>query len=703
MRFFAAVLACVLAAGISLGTSTEATRADGVAPTSQGLATVVLAKAPTDDAKNNDATPHEDKKADKPAAKKAAADQAGTKQTKTAKKDAEKPTGAKATDAPKEPAKKEAAPKKSSKKEAPDSEAAAKPKTDAKKQKEAGPQKKEKEKKEATLVVFTIKGPYPEKPSPPGPFGDMQPSLRKVIQRLDEAAKDDDVDAVLLRIELGTLGPGSIHEIRHAIHRVQQADKPVYAEMESGMGTQYMVAVACDHVAMPPSGMLSLTGVRAEVTFYKGLLDKLGVEAEFLQMGKYKGAGEPYSRTEMSQPLRESFEAVVDSLYETLVQAVADGRGMEDYRVKTLIDEGFFTAAAAKKADLIDQVAYRDQVQSTIKKALRADELEVVTQYRKKKVDVDFSGFSGMMKLMELMFGGGRKQEEKKQGKKIAVVYAEGMIVPGKPSRGLFGSEAIGSASMVKTLQTAADDEDVAAIVLRVNSPGGSAVASDVIWREIVNIEKPVIASMGNVAASGGYYIAMGADKIVASPGTITGSIGVIGGKLVVGGLYDKLGLSTEVISRGKMNEVFSVVEPFSPEERATLMRMLKAIYHDFVSKAAKGRDMKFDKMEKLAQGRIYTGSMAASNGLIDRVGSLQDAIDEAKKAAGLKPDEEVELLILPRPKTFLEELFNTSDVASPVAQALGPWASQLGHVELWRDLLQQPTLTVLPYHVEVK
>jgi protease-4 len=626
------------------------------------------------------------------------------------KKDAPKKEAAEAKPAEKgdEAAQKKNAPEKS------DDKAATKNNGEAEKdeQKKAKDQEKskgkdektagDKEPEQAKLVVFTINGPYPEKPSSPGPFGSLQPSLSQVVERLDNAAGDDDVHAVLLKIEPAPLGPAAIAELRAAVDRVQEHDKPVYAEIESAMGLQYTLACGCDEVVMPPSGMLSLTGVRAEVTFFKGLLEKLGVDAEFLQMGKYKGAGEPYSRTEMSPPLRQSMEAVVDSLYEDLVRVVADDRGMETYRVKTLIDEGFFTAPAAKKAGLIDRTAYRDELEETIRKRLGAEELDVVTRYRKKEVEVDFSGFSGMVKLMELMFDGDKKPE-KKTGKKIAVVYAEGMIVPGKPSRGLFGSEAIGSTGMVKALETAAEDEDVVAIVFRVNSPGGSSVASDVIWREIVEIEKPVIASMSSVAASGGYYIAMGADKILATPGTITGSIGVIGGKLVLGGLYDKLGLNTQVISRGKMNGVYSPTEPFSPEERATLMRQLKAVYRDFVSKAAKGRDMKYDELEKLAQGRIYTGSMAVANGLVDRVGTLHDAVAEAKKAAGLEADDQVELMILPRPRTIFEELFGTGAVNGPMGRTTQLLLSPLADAELWRALLRQPVLVVLPLDIQVR
>ncbi|GAG23452.1 unnamed protein product, partial [marine sediment metagenome] len=253
---------------------------------------------------------------------------------------------------------------------------------------------------------------------------------------------------------------------------------------------------------------------------------------------------------------------------------------------------------------------YPDQLKKNLKKRLKAKEIKVVTNYKKKKIDTDFSGFSGIMKLVELMLGG---KESKKSGKKpiIAVVYAVGPIMEGKSRTDLFGSSSLGSTTLIAALRKAADNPKVKAIVMRIDSPGGSATASDLIWRETIRIKKPIIASMGDVAASGGYYIAMGAKKIFAAPSTLTGSIGVIGGKLVTRGLYDKLGLNTEVISRGANSGAFSSNQPFTPEERKAWLAVLEETYRQFVGKAAEGRNMTFSKLEELAQGRVYTGRTA--------------------------------------------------------------------------------------------
>ena len=325
------------------------------------------------------------------------------------------------------------------------------------------------------------------------------------------------------------------------------------------------------------------------------------------------------------------------------------------------------------------------------------------TAYKKKQLDTDFSGIGGFMKLMEA-FSGGKKSEKGGGKQKIAVVYAVGEIVEGKSRSGLFSGTALGSTTMVEAIKKAFADSKVVAVVLRIDSPGGSATASDLIWRETVRGKKPLVASMGNVAGSGGYYIAMGAKKIFAEPGTITGSIGVGGGKLVTGGLYSKLGMNTEVISRGKNSGALSSTAPFTPEERRMWMKLLQETYHDFVSKAAEGRRMDYDRLEALAQGRVYTGRQAKKLGLIDEIGTLDEAIAEAKKLAGLKPGTDVEIEVLPQPKSFFEQLFNGETAeANEFAAAMPEMVNALRQAALWRQLLGQKVLLWMPYRVELK
>ncbi len=556
--------------------------------------------------------------------------------------------------------------------------------------------------KKTVVVVMTIEGDYAEGPTSPGLFGDIQPTLTKLVERLDAAAADKNVAAVWLKIgDLG-IGRAKVYELRAAVARLRKAHKPVYAELTTADSRQYMLAGACDRVVMPPCGVLVIPGVRLEMTFFKGLLDKLGLKFDVLKMGKYKGALEPFTRKEMSKPLHESYDALVEDYYQNLLSVIAADRHMKDYQVKTYVDRGLFTAPDAKKAGLIDDVLYTDQLEDAIKKDLKAETIEIVKNYKKHKIDSDFSGLGGMMKLIEI-FTGGKPSAAVSRKPKIAVVYAVGPIMEGKGDGGIFGSSVIGSTSMVAAIKKAADNPKVVAIVLRIDSPGGSAVASDLIWRETVRVKQPLIASMSDVAGSGGYYIAMGAKKIYAAPTTLTGSIGVIGGKLVTRGLYDKLGLNTEVIARGGNSGALSMNQPFTPGERKMWMGLLEDTYHQFVSKAAEGRKMSYDHLQSLAQGRVYSGVTAKKLGLVDELGTLQDAIAAAKTAAGLKADADVDLLMLPEPKTIFEQLFGDPAASTGVDSLLSEGIHLLQQSKLLRQMLSQRVLMWMPYDVQVK
>ncbi len=556
----------------------------------------------------------------------------------------------------------------------------------------------------ARLTVWRIRlrGDFPEGPMATGLFGEPRTSLAAAIERLDRAAQEP-VAAVLLDFDDPDLGPGKVHEFRQAIQRVRARKKPVIAQLTGANTSQYLVAAACDEIVMAPSGMLMLPGVRAEMTFYKGLLDKLGVRFELLQKGKYKGAAESFTQTAMSPELRESIEAIVEDSYRALLATVAADRKLTNAEVRALVDQGMFTAQAAHKARLVDHVCYFDEFQETLRKRLGADQLAVVTQ-PSRTAESEAGGLPGFMKFMELAFGARRSKEKPTPGKKIAVVYAVGMIVEGESATSLFGESVLGSATLISALRSAAEDPNVLAIVLRVDSPGGSAVASDLVWRELRRIQKPVVASLGDVAASGGYYLAMGADRIYAEPGTVTGSIGVLGGKLVVSGLYNKLGLTTEVISRGRNSGVLSATQAFTEEERAAWGALIDETYRQFVDKAAESRRMPRHKLETLAEGRVFTGRMAAANGLVDALGTLADAVAYAKTAAGLKPDDKVELLILPKPRSIIEQLLSDPAAAAPGADEVLPHVREvLGRAALLARLRAERTLMLMPFSLRLR
>jgi protease-4 len=565
--------------------------------------------------------------------------------------------------------------------------------------------------KRATLASISITGGFPESAGGGGLFGGASTGLRDAVVRLHRAGDDKKINGVVLRIGGASLGFGKLNELKSAIAHIRAQGKKVYALVDSAAGSQYQLACACDEIVMPPSGSLMIPGLSAEITFYKGLFDKLGIEADMLQVGKYKGAAEPQTRTGMSKEFREQYEAVIDDYFEQMVGDIADARLLHPKKVKELIDRGLFSAKRAKKAGLIDHVLYQDEFFAQLKGKLKVDEVALAQNYGKKKVDTDFSGLAGMMKMMELILGG--KPAEKTSSKpKIAIVYAVGVITSGSSSVSMFGEQTLGSSTIIKALRKANQDKTVRAIVLRVDSPGGSALASDLIWREIERIEKPVIASMGNTAASGGYYISMGCDLIIAEPGTLTGSIGVVGGKLSMGGLYEKLGITTETISRGKNANAFSSTSKFTDAERKVWREMMVETYNQFASKAAKGRKMDRKKMETLAQGRVWTGRMAAKNGLVDRTGTLNDAIAAAKKAAGVKAGDEVEILVLPKPTSFFDQLLGGgigarsaihSELGAEIRKLSPELHRRIGDIETIRQLFAEPSVLVLPYRVEIK
>jgi protease-4 len=560
-----------------------------------------------------------------------------------------------------------------------------------------------------SLAMFALDSDLPEGSGQGGLLGDFAPSLHKVIERIEQATKDKKIEGIVLRLQSPGLGSGKVEELRAAVARARKGGKKVYALVDDISNGDYRLAAACDEIIMPPSGSVTISGVRAEVTFYKDLLDKLGVKADMLQVGDFKGAAEPLTRNEMSPEFRKQFETVIDDLYNQMIDTIATERKLDRGRVKDLLDEGLFTAAEAKQAGLIDRVAYEDEFRAALKDQSKADEIKLVEDYAKQKMDVDLSGLGGMMKLMEMMAGGSKSKSGGK-GKKIAIVYAVGVIMPGESMSGFFEA-TLGGDTIVKALREAEEDEKVAAIVLRVNSPGGSALASDLVWREVTRIKKPIVASMGDMAASGGYYISMGADKIVAEPATITGSIGVVGGKVALGGLFSKAGVKTEVISRGKNSGWESLDQPFTDSEREAWLKIMKDIYKQFTTKAADGRKMEVAQLETLAGGRIYTGRQAVANRLVDQLGTLDDAVAEAKKLAGIDEGEQVERLILPKPKSFLEELLMgpslEAKVRSRLETELNATVPALFHMlddaaRLPR-LFSEPGVTVMPFRMRIR
>lgn len=481
-------------------------------------------------------------------------------------------------------------------------------------------------------------------------FGVAQPqSFTSLLTQLRKAKVDNRIGAVLLDINFPGIGWGKADELRDAVKDLRASGKPVYAYMEIGTNKEYYIATAAEKIFLPPSGDIYINGLAAEAMFYKGSLDKLGVEVDAIQIGpKYKSAPDQYTKTTMGDGQREVINAVVDEYFARFTSGIAESRKKDVNDVKTLIDGAPYNAKQAKELGLIDDAFYREQVDTELKAKLGykdTDKLRTVRGSEYREIPSDTLGLNS--------------------GEKVAIIYASGAIMSGRSSSGVLNGETVGSDTIVAAVNDAAKDTSVKAIVLRVDSGGGSALASDLMWYALENAKakKPVVVSMGDVAASGGYYIACNANKIVAEPSTITGSIGIFVLKPNIKGFYDWIGVSNEYTMRGKNAGIFRATEKWSPEERAKMEAQIGSVYYDsFIPKVAKGRNKTDEEANALGQGRVWTGTQAKANGLIDEFGGLEKAIDIAKELANLPADKDVRRVVFPAPRPFLEEYFGTEE-----------------------------------------
>jgi protease-4 len=543
-----------------------------------------------------------------------------------------------------------------------------------------------------------LSGSYPEHQQMPGLFGDLVESLPACMDRLQQAARDKSIKGVILHIDGVEIGWARLNELHSAIAEVKAAGKPIWARMNDGGNKDYLLAASCDRILMPESGTLMLTGLRAEVMFYKNLFEMFDVKADMLRVGAFKSAAEPYTRSEMSPEFRQEMEVILDDYYASMVTQIADARKLPEDNVKAVIDEGLLSTARAKELGLIDEVAYHDQVSDLISNGDASLDVRIRDDYRKKKPNTELDLFS----LMELLSGGSSQSSSSEP--RIAVLRLEGAIVSGNSPMSLFSEASISSDKIVPLIEKIGRDENVKAILLRVDSPGGSALASDLIWRALEATKKPVVASMGDTAASGGYYISMGADAIFAEPGTLTGSIGVLGGKIALDGVMKKFGVTTSVIQRGKNSGVMSPVAAFSDSERETMQRMLNSVYEQFTQKAAAGRKMEYATLEALARGRVYTGRQAKEIGLVDQLGTLADAVAYTRKLVGDEAGK-LELEDLPKAQSPLEMLMGQTGPASQPLAELAAWLPEsarpaLRHFSVLRQIADEPVLMILPFDV---
>jgi len=505
--------------------------------------------------------------------------------------------------------------------------------------------------------------------------------LRPILRALHEAAADRHVVGLVAKVG-GALPWATMQELRLGVRAFAASGKPTFAWAESfgeGSGDMaaYVLATGFDTIWLQPGGGLGLLGVGVETTFVRGALDRLGIEPQFEQRYEFKNAADRYMRTEYTEAHRIALGRLAESVFTEAVAAIAAGRAIEAVRVRELADTGPRTASEALQVGLVDALGYRDEVYAAMRSRVGADaELLFADRWRPQR----------------------RPHMPARRRGHVALVEVRGAIASGRTRRGPMGRQ-VGSDSIGAFLRAATNDEHVRAVVLHIDSPGGSAVASDTIWREVCRVReagKPVVVSMGEAAASGGYYIACPADVIVALPSTLTGSIGVFGGKMVVRELLDRIGLTTGSVSQGSRSLMFSPRRGFSDDERERFAATIDAIYVDFVAKVAQGRGRPVAEIEAIARGRVWTGSDALGIGLVDELGGLRDAIRIARLRAGLSDDAPVLRALHVGPLARLGRAKNTEDpraVSSAMLPDLSDVASVLGLPA--SSALRMPSITV--------
>jgi protease-4 len=483
------------------------------------------------------------------------------------------------------------------------------------------------------LGVMTLAGSFGELEAYSWSGGDDTLPLRAFAARLDALAADANLTGLVLRVDDVGASLPDLTELRAALAAWRAKGKHLYCHTEGAANATYLLLAACERIGLAPTGDVMLAGPSAMPVHLKGLLDRLGVTADFLHVGAYKGAAEPLTRDRPSQEMEEVLGAILDQRYATMVAMVSAGRpALTPDVVKARIDEGLFPAERALAAGLVDEVtpfeAFRD---------------ELGQPWAEVAVAPSDDGSAAMMKLARFF---GAVPATRPTGDHVALVYALGDVVDGSGDGVMGARQQIASRTLVPTLRVLAADDHVKAVVLRIDSGGGSALASELIWHAVaaVKTKKPVVVSMSDVAASGGYYIAAGATKIYAEPDTLTGSIGVVGGKLAVGPALTKLGVTTFPMGRGKRATMFASLDPWSADEKAAVQAMMQATYQVFVGRVAAGRGKTPTEIEPIAQGRVWTGAQAKQLGLVDELGGLDAALADARALGKVDAAAEVEV-----------------------------------------------------------
>lgn len=581
--------------------------------------------------------------------------------------------------------------------------------------KDAKAKKKPAKKPAAVVAVFTL-GAVAETPKDEEfVFGEKPgESLRDLVERMNKVAGDKDVKACLFLLGRARFNLAQIEEMRQAVDRIKASGKKVHANVDSLSMMSYALLSGVSSVSVVPTGDVWVMGFNAESPYVRGLLDKIGVKPDFLTCGKFKSAAETLMLKGPSPESQQMRSWLLDSLYESYVKMVSEGRGVTSEKVRAWIDGGPYSAATAKKLGIIDGVMHRQDLVAKLKKDFGEDVKFDKKYGKKKRRDLDLSSPFAVFKIWGEILSGPKKKKPGKDA--VAIVYVEGPIVTGSGTASPFGSDQTAySTTIRKALDKVAADDSIKAVVLRVHSPGGSATASEIILdaTKRVKAKKPLVVSMGGVAGSGGYYVACGADTIFADASTITGSIGVVGGKLSTTAMWNKIGITWDASKRGANADMLSSSDVFSPEQRKKMQAWMDEIYGVFKGHvvAIRGDRLK-KKIDAIAGGRVYTGRQALELGLVDKIGGLEDAIAFSAKQAKIK---DYDVRVVPRPKNFMELLFkdisgkddngsvSLLDAALPLLECMEPQRvkavrnvlRQLNTLEQERVILAMPEMFI--------
>jgi protease-4 len=511
-----------------------------------------------------------------------------------------------------------------------------------------------------TVLVVRVEGEIPEQ-TPPYSLQDMfngpTTTVTDITEGIERARTDPHITGLEVRVDETDMSMGKIQEIRDRIQAFNRARKFSVAYLEFATNRSYYLASACQTLIMLPKSEFHLHGIMASTTFLRGTFDKLGIYPDFLHIGEYKNATNVYTEKKFTAAHREATKGLVDDWYRQFVQGVAASRGLKPEEVEKIIAAGPYNSDAAPATHLVDRVAYGEDARSFVDQQNHGSDRRI-----------------GLRRYLD--------RSEKFTANRIAVIYAVGEIVPGRSVTSPWREEMMGSDTIAQQFRRARTDDFVKAVVVRVDSPGGVAFSSEVIRHEVERTKaaKPVVVSMSDVAASGGYWLAMSANRIIAEPGTITGSIGVLMGKFNIQGLYEKLGLSTDFIATTENSTLEYPLQNFTPAQREIVLRNMRGTYKDFLQGVAAGRHMKVEDVDKIAQGRVWTGERARQLGLVDELGGLHTAITRARELAKIPADEKVTLLLLPPYRSFVERLLDSSDDDSAFAPtpSLHVWLSKL-------------------------